>query len=1040
MNLIEYKQKIAKYSEFAEIVRNILLKDANNKNLKLHHTSFRAKDSKSLQEKIKKEKYSKENHDSIESFITDLAGCRLVFYHRSDIDKFINLNIIQENFDIKKTKEHLQNKDSRKVEDCYRGIHYVVKLKKNRSDLPEYGIYKDMWCEIQLHSALDNVFFQINHDITYKKFNIGDKIGKKRMEVINKMLNDVFNKYLTPAQREFEKTRIVFDRLIQGKNLIDSDKLNSAILGKINDNNVLYDFLEKYRVVMPDYNEIDTLVDEAFKLCKSSLKVSKKNKSPTIKTPWQQEFEGRKSEEVIHVCFDILNNIRYHMIGEMIPLLLNYSLDENQNTVKKVNEVIKNISKYNIHLLQKAGLAIHFSILEELKKLSPEDKIKYSSATSLICGNLLSCETSATSSSYDSLTFHRGSITVSDNFQKIRSEAISVLKEIYDLLSNSDLEDKTKRKIEIISSLGKACLQNSQSSKNDEEYYKLFNLILENAKEIVEFYISKIDEADYRILLSIDGDMARLHHRSFGINETNTTNPEVIKTNDELVHLIEEFRDKLNQDKEFLIYRDLVSGWGYLSIYRSYYGHDENTKQNELDKIDGKITNYAKSIDKNNLDEWLDRIFKVIKDYDSGEQPFRAFNLLNKIVKLNPKLGFRILHEREKEITESYDKSFNNSVILSILSGLVEEREEEVKQQITSYLKEDKYFKECVLAIGYSKGDLDIELMKNALKKAKDKIEAGKAESDILLTFIRSVENYIKPFDKGQKKTISKEIKDFLLSVIKLLTLNKNGQLTNDIFYGSLITRLAENADSKDEIQIILDNLLFDRKIHYGCEEILAQIAKKYPDKVIEFFDKRLDLEVADKNYDAIPYELYNKSLIVELANNAKQLFAMARKRFEDDDYLFEYRAAKIFKIVFTNFAEGFEKELIKLVKTEDKKDFDFVTRILRSYTELNEYGEIERLHNVCKEIIKSPLYDEEGELYTELAIILTNSGMMSGKYGIAEKHERKVQEISDWKNDSNNKIIKFYNKFSESELKYAQEERERADQEEELRNLIEGK
>ena len=31
--------------------------------------------------------------------------------------------------------------------------------------------------------------------------------------------------------------------------------------------------------------------------------------------------------------------------------------------------------------------------------------------------------------------------------------------------------------------------------------------------------------------------MARLHYRSFGVNGTNTTNPEVIKTNDELVNL-----------------------------------------------------------------------------------------------------------------------------------------------------------------------------------------------------------------------------------------------------------------------------------------------------------------------------------------------------------------------------------------------------------------------------------------------------------------------------------------------------------------------
>ena len=1029
MNLEDYKQRFSLYSQFSDVVRNILSKEANLNGIKLHHIVPRAKDYNSLKNKIQKEKYLKEDQSKIEDYINDLAGCRLVFYHKSEINKFINLRVIEENFEVdrSRTTEHLPNKDSRKAEDCYRGIHYVVKLKDNRSDLPEYRIYKDMWCEIQLHSALDNVFFQINHDITYKKLNIGDKIGEKRMEAINKMLNGIFNKYLTPAQLEFEKIRIDCERLLQGKDLIDSNELDSAILGKIDDNNVLYDFLEKYKTIMSDYNKIDILVDEAFKLCKSSLRVSKTNKSPKTKTLWQQEIEGRKSEEIDSVCFDILNDIRYHISrSEMIPLLLSYSLDENPNIIKKVNEIIKNISEYNIHLLKNAGLTIHFSILEELNKLSHEDKVKYSSAISIICGNLLSCETSATSSSYDSFTFHRGSITASDNFRKIRSEAISVLKEIYDLLSKSDLEDKTKRKLEIISSLEKACWQNSQSSKNDEEYYKLFNLVLENAQEVVNFCISKIDtEEEYKILLSIDGDIARIHNRSIGINEDNTKNSEVIKTNYELVNLIEKFRDNLNQDEEFIIYRNLAYGDYLTSFCKDYYNGENDIRK--------EITQYAKSINENNINEWLDRIFYVIKTSGDGH-PVEAFNLLAEIIRLYPNFGFRILHEREKEVSELCKKGSDNTIILTVLYGLIKEKNEEAKKQIASYLEEDKYFKECVLAIGYSKGDLDIELMKNALTKAKGKIETEKAKSDILLVFIRSVENYIKPFDKEQNKSISQEIRDFLLSIIKLLTLNKNGKLVNDIFYGSIITRLAENLDSGDEIQIILDNLLFTRKIDYRCEEILTQIAKNYPVKVIEFFDKRLDLEREDKNYDAIPYELYNKNLKSELANNTKQLFVMARKRFDEDDYLFEYRAAKIFQVVFTDFADVFEKELIKLVKTEDKKDFDFVIRILRSYTELNEYGEIERLHNVCKEIVKSPLYNEGEELYTELAIVLTNSGVMSGKYGFAEKYERKVKEIDEWKHDSNDKVRRFYTKFSESELKYAQKERERADEQEELR------
>ena len=66
MNIEEYKQKIILYNQFAEVVRSILSKESDAHNIKLHHTFSRAKEYESLEEKIKKEKYSKKNHNQIE--------------------------------------------------------------------------------------------------------------------------------------------------------------------------------------------------------------------------------------------------------------------------------------------------------------------------------------------------------------------------------------------------------------------------------------------------------------------------------------------------------------------------------------------------------------------------------------------------------------------------------------------------------------------------------------------------------------------------------------------------------------------------------------------------------------------------------------------------------------------------------------------------------------------------------------------------------------------------------------------------------------
>jgi regulator of replication initiation timing len=85
------------------------------------------------------------------------------------------------------------------------------------------------------------------------------------------MLCDIADKYLKPAQREFEKVKINYQRLLKGKELVDSQKIEEAKQGKIADNNELYAFLQTYKSVMRDYDNLDELIEEAFEICKTSL-------------------------------------------------------------------------------------------------------------------------------------------------------------------------------------------------------------------------------------------------------------------------------------------------------------------------------------------------------------------------------------------------------------------------------------------------------------------------------------------------------------------------------------------------------------------------------------------------------------------------------------------------------------------------------------------------------------------------------------------------------------------------------------------------
>ena len=82
--------------------------------------------------------------ETIETEINDLAGARLIFYTNTDVDRFLNSRLILENFQIDRdtTKIHHSTKENEGVR--YQAIHYTVRIREDRTKLPEYAKFKGM--------------------------------------------------------------------------------------------------------------------------------------------------------------------------------------------------------------------------------------------------------------------------------------------------------------------------------------------------------------------------------------------------------------------------------------------------------------------------------------------------------------------------------------------------------------------------------------------------------------------------------------------------------------------------------------------------------------------------------------------------------------------------------------------------------------------------------------------------------------------------------------------------------------------------------
>ena len=176
--------------------------------------------------------------------------------------------------------------------------------------------------------------------------------------------------------------------------------------------------------------------------------------------------------------------------------------------------------------------------------------------------------------------------------------------------------------------------------------------------------------------------------------------------------------------------------------------------------------------------------------------------------------------------------------------------------------------------------------------------------------------------------------------------------------------------------------------------------------------------------FDAIPYKLHK--LKEPLSKHPEQAVKAIKSWYDDDYGMFIYRGARLLHNIFPDFSKPFESELLKLVRVGNETNIKFVLAILRNY-EGQPF-----LHEVCKEIIR--VVPEQSSLLGEVAVVLMNTGVVMGEFGLAEAYERKIDEVRDWLTDPDEKVQSFVKQYIEDLKKMSTGERRRSEEEIELR------
>jgi hypothetical protein len=245
--------------------------------------------------------------------------------------------------------------------------NYVVKLKGDRTALPEYARFVGLWCEVQVQTTLNHAWSEMEHDIIYKK-PILQGFGGKLFETIEQRLQKIMKAHLLPAGYEFQKVLDDYERLLSGKELFDRGALDA--LAECTDNNMRHQLLERFRdYVLPNYDEPQSVYPEIKEQLVAVVKAARLTKPRPIEMPFGS-YPGITVERVVDVVGDILTYLRYVDIEVTFDAICELFPDAQTDEERKhLLGVAERLAQHNLDVWRQAGPYVQTVLVQKIRKM-----------------------------------------------------------------------------------------------------------------------------------------------------------------------------------------------------------------------------------------------------------------------------------------------------------------------------------------------------------------------------------------------------------------------------------------------------------------------------------------------------------------------------------------------------------------------------------------------------------------------------------------------------------------------------------------------
>jgi hypothetical protein len=885
------------------------------------------------------------------------------------VKRFVASDILRSNFviDWERTKFHHPVPGTGSEGSLLISDNYVVLLNEQRAAAPEYAQFRGMRCEVQIQTTLNHAWAEMEHEVY--KVKLTDGFGTELLDGIKSRFRKVMREMLIPAGHEFQHIADDYIRLASGRELFGQGSLKA--LAPCTDNNQRHDLLERFRAhVLPHLDDPSRAHAEIRAALVAAMQAARTTKTKAIETPWG-ELRGKTVEDVVDLGMGILDHLRYTGLdateGTFDALCELFPDTKSDKECERLLASVKSLAGHNVEVWRVGGPVIQDMLVRKMAAWDAGTREGLRAVVLTVLEQVLRPEATGTSATYKTVTWTTAEVVPSDALTRIRSTSLDLLEELFRSAQN----DTERREVKQV------LLDATRFPQRGGAESALQLTILQNSARVARFFVGVSDTLSHELLQTLEHSFLWLYRHTRRPPTAPPEEPNIAAARQAFIDAIFAFRDRINANREFVVYKTLV---GFESVFPGEWEGDPMDFQAEEAYRNARITELVAEVNEANADAWLKTMQRCASTKSNDLATFPSFGRFA-----------QELASSKPAIVESYLDRLGVDLanfLPGMLNGMeATDRWPAAKQRIDGWLAGRRYLSQILWYQRFSE-KVDVAMIEYALNLAIEEKDDGAVLNAAQICAART------------DRLPSDKVGQLFTTAVGYFNNKADARWANAIWAGLPRSTLVD-ALSTNQIDLVLAALVHRPEVDHQVEYILVPIAKRFPEKVIDYFGARLKYKKDDDSvveYDAVPFSFME--LAPHLAGAAKYIVSKSLVWHREDREMFQYRGGRLLSITFTEFTPELEALLKETLLADAAGAARFVVDVLAGY-----HG-LPATHETYKAIVET--VQPNDPILGSIEIGLDATGVVSGEFGMVEAYKRKKEELQPWLTDARPRVRAF--------------------------------